>query len=52
MEPTQFDFIFGFYYFYLSAIVFALWRFFLQEFRIAGVRSTIRTFQIVANKLK
>jgi hypothetical protein len=32
--------------FYLSAIVF------LPEFRIAGVPSKIRTFQIVAHKLK
>jgi hypothetical protein len=38
--------------FYLSAIVFDLWRFFLPEFRIAGVRSKNRTFQIVAHKLK
>jgi hypothetical protein len=38
--------------FYLSAIVFDQWRIFLSEFRIAGVPSKIRTFQIVANKLK
>jgi hypothetical protein len=37
---------------YLSAIVFDQWRFFLAEFRIAGVPSKIRTFQIVARKLK
>jgi hypothetical protein len=37
---------------YLSAIVFDQWRFFLPEFRIAGVPSKIRTFQIVAHKLK
>jgi hypothetical protein len=39
-------------HFYLSAKFFDLWRFFLQKFRLAGVRSKIRTFQIVAHKLK
>jgi hypothetical protein len=38
--------------FYLSAVVFDMWRFFLPEFRIAGVRSKIRTFQMVPHKLK
>jgi hypothetical protein len=38
--------------FYLSAIVFDQWRFFLPEFRIAGVPFKIRTFQIVEHKLK
>jgi hypothetical protein len=38
--------------FYLPAIFFDQWRFFLPEFRIAGVPSKIRTFQIVAHKLK
>jgi hypothetical protein len=37
--------------FYLSAIVFNQWRFFLPEFRIAGVPSNIRTFQINAHML-
>jgi hypothetical protein len=37
--------------FYLSAIVFNV-ALFLPEFRIAGVPSKIRTFQIVAHKLK
>jgi hypothetical protein len=36
--------------FYLSAIVFDLWRFFLPEFRNAGVHSKIRIFQIDAQK--
>jgi hypothetical protein len=41
------------YRFYLFAIVFDLWRFFLlPEFRIAGIPSKIRTLQIVAHKLK
>jgi hypothetical protein len=66
MEPTQFDFIFGFYAKLLSkflevvftslplwsAIVFDLWRFLLPEFRNARVRSKIRTFQVVPHKLK
>jgi hypothetical protein len=61
MEPTQFDFIFGFYAKLLiksTQIVFTyLPSFltsgaFLPEFRIAGVPSKIRTFQIVAHKLK
>jgi hypothetical protein len=38
--------------FYSSVIVFDQWRLFLPEFRIAGVPSKIRTFQIVAHKLK
>jgi hypothetical protein len=38
--------------FYLSAVVFDLWRFFLPEFRIAGVGLKICTFQIIAHKLK
>jgi hypothetical protein len=40
------------YRFYLFAIVCDLWRFFLPEFRIAGIPSKIRTLQIVAHKLK
>jgi hypothetical protein len=35
--------------FYLSAVVFDLWRFFLPEFRIAGARLKICTFQIIAH---
>jgi hypothetical protein len=38
--------------FYLSDIVFDQGCFFLPEFRIVGVPSKIRTFQIVAHKLK
>jgi hypothetical protein len=38
--------------FYLSAIVFNQWRFFYQNFELQGVPSKIRTFQIVARKLK
>jgi hypothetical protein len=33
--------------FYLSAIVFDLWRFTLPEFRIAGFRSKIHTIAII-----
>jgi hypothetical protein len=33
--------------FYLSAIVFNLWRFTLPEFRIAGFRSKIHTIAII-----
>jgi hypothetical protein len=33
-------------HFYLSAIVFDQWRFFLPEFRIAWVPSKIRSFHI------
>jgi hypothetical protein len=47
MEPTQFDFIFGFYVklsnyqvyirrFYFSAIVFDQWCFFYQNFELQG----------------
>jgi hypothetical protein len=38
--------------FYLPGIVFDQWGFFLPEFRIARVPSKIRTFQIIAHKLK
>jgi hypothetical protein len=38
--------------FYLSVIVFDQWRFFLPEFRIAGIPSKIPTIQIVRHKLK
>jgi hypothetical protein len=38
--------------FYLSGIVFDQWHLFLPEFRIAGVLSKIRTFQIVEHKFK
>jgi hypothetical protein len=61
MEPTQFDFIFGFYakllinsievvFTYLPSFSFS--GAFLPEFRVAGVRSNIHTFQIVTHKLK
>jgi hypothetical protein len=62
MEPTQFDFIFGFYaklrikstqvvFTYVPSFLIS-GAYFLPEFRNCRGLSKIRTFQIVAQKLK
>jgi hypothetical protein len=55
METTQFDFIFELYSklrIKFIQVVFTSLALFLPEFGIARVPSKIRTFQIVAHKLK